>query len=41
MVGAALQTLLENGAETFYMGHGGPLRAKEVSRHAKYLATLG
>ena len=34
---AALQRLLDSGAGTFYMGHGGPLRAPEVQAHAHRL----
>ncbi len=36
-VGLALQRLLESGMEKFYMGHGGPLPADEVRRHAEVL----
>ena len=34
----ALQALLDSGTETFYMGHGGPLHAHEVQRHAHSLS---
>ena len=33
-VGLALQRLLDSGMERFYVGHGGPLPADEVRRHA-------
>lgn len=33
-VGAELNRLVDCGINRFYMGHGGPLRAKEVKRHA-------
>ena len=36
-VGLALQRLLDAGMERFYMGHGGPLMAGEVQRHAQVL----
>ena len=36
-VGAALRRMVEDGHERFYMGHGGPLDAREVSRHAQSL----
>jgi hydroxyacylglutathione hydrolase len=36
-VGWALQRLVESGMERFHMGHGGPLSATEVRRHAKTL----
>ena len=36
----ALQRLLEAGMEQFYMGHGGPLPASEVARHADRLARM-
>ncbi len=35
-----LQRLVDAGAQRFYMGHGGPLPAKEVLRHARVLRTL-
>ena len=38
-VGLALQRLLDSGIERFYMGHGGPLAAGEVQRHAQALMT--
>jgi hydroxyacylglutathione hydrolase len=38
-VGVALQRLLDSGMERFYMGHGGPLAAVEVQRHAQVLMT--
>lgn len=37
---AALQRLVDAGMESFYMGHGGPLPAAEVSRHAHELRLL-
>ncbi len=39
-VGLALQRLLDSGMERFYMGHGGPLQAAEVGRHARTLMTM-
>ncbi len=36
-VGLALQRLVDAGMEKFYMGHGGPLPADEVRRHAEVL----
>jgi glyoxylase-like metal-dependent hydrolase (beta-lactamase superfamily II) len=39
-VGMELRRLVEAGIETFYLGHGGPLPAKEVSRHAQWLGTI-
>lgn len=39
-VGMALQRLLDSGMERFYMGHGGPLAAREVQRHAQSLMTM-
>lgn len=38
--GQALQRLLDAGAEHFYMGHGGPLPAAEVARHAHRLSRM-
>lgn len=40
-VGAALQGLLDSGQERFHLGHGGPLPAREVRRHAAMLRSLG
>ena len=40
-VGLALQRLLDSGMERFYMGHGGPLAAEEVQRHAQALIRTG
>lgn len=37
---AALQRLLDAGMEHFYMGHGGPLPAAEVLKHARLLRAL-
>lgn len=39
-VGLALQHLLNCGMERFYLGHGGPLNAREVQRHAHDLMAL-
>lgn len=39
-VGLALQRLLDSGMETFYLGHGGPLKAREVQRHAQTLMAI-
>ena len=39
MVGRELNALLKAGGCRFHMGHGGPLEAGEVARHAAYLAT--
>jgi hydroxyacylglutathione hydrolase len=36
----ALQGLLDSGADTFHMGHGGPLGAAEVRSHAQRLLAL-
>ncbi len=38
-VGTELQRLIDLGMERFYMGHGGPLMADEVQRHAQTLMT--
>ena len=38
-VSEALVSLANQGAETFYMGHGGPLPKDEVLRHADRIAT--
>jgi glyoxylase-like metal-dependent hydrolase (beta-lactamase superfamily II) len=35
-----LVQMVENGAKRFYMGHGGPLEATEVMRHARSLSNL-
>lgn len=34
-VGMTLQRLLDFGVERFYVGHGGPMAADEVRRHAQ------
>ncbi|WP_295997199.1 MBL fold metallo-hydrolase [Rugamonas sp.] len=39
-VAAELQHLLDGGAHTFYIGHGGPLRAAAVARHVQALRAL-
>lgn len=39
-VSAALRGMVAEGMEAFYMGHGGPLHAGEVCRHAHVLAGL-
>jgi glyoxylase-like metal-dependent hydrolase (beta-lactamase superfamily II) len=39
-VGIELQRLLDSGIEKFYMGHGGPLAACEVQRHARDLLAM-
>jgi len=36
-VARELNRMVQGGAKRFYMGHGGPLEATEVSRHAKFL----
>lgn len=38
--GTDLQRLIDSGVERFYMGHGGPLKADEVQRHAQTLMML-
>jgi hypothetical protein len=35
-----LQRLVDAGMQRFYMGHGGPLPASEVERHAQVLRAL-
>lgn len=37
-VGVELTRLVDEGVQTFYLGHGGPLGADEVRRHARVLA---
>ena len=39
-VSRELIRMVESGAKRFYMGHGGPLEAPEVVRHARALARL-
>ncbi|MHB8392263.1 MAG: MBL fold metallo-hydrolase [Acidobacteriaceae bacterium] len=39
-VAIELQRLVDSGMQRFYMGHGGPLIADEVHRHAQTLRTL-
>lgn len=36
-----LRRMIESGGKRFHMGHGGPLGAPEVLRHARTLAKLG
>ncbi|HEV8694580.1 MAG TPA: MBL fold metallo-hydrolase [Lysobacter sp.] len=36
-VGIELQRLVDSGVRRFYLGHGGPLEASEVQRHAQQL----
>jgi glyoxylase-like metal-dependent hydrolase (beta-lactamase superfamily II) len=40
-VASELEGLVQRGAKRFYMGHGGPLEAAEVVRHANSLSRLG
>lgn len=40
IVARELQRMVDSGATKFYMGHGGPLGAKEVERHARSLLRL-
>ena len=39
-VADALQHMVDAGMQRFYMGHGGPLPAQEVVRHAHVLRNL-
>ncbi len=39
-VARELERLVKGGAQRFHMGHGGPLEAAEVLRHARVLSTL-
>lgn len=39
-VGLVLQRLLDSGMERFYMGHGGPLVAREVQHHVQVLMEI-
>jgi glyoxylase-like metal-dependent hydrolase (beta-lactamase superfamily II) len=39
-VARQLTRMLDGGAKRFYMGHGGPLEAAEVARHAHKLAAI-
>jgi hydroxyacylglutathione hydrolase len=39
-VGRELDAMLQAGGQRFHLGHGGPLEAGEVARHAATLATL-
>ena len=40
-VSLELERLVQAGAQRFYMGHGGPLAAAEVQRHARHLRSSG
>ncbi|WP_426445932.1 MBL fold metallo-hydrolase [Paenibacillus sp. S-38] len=40
LVARELTRLLDSGVDKFYMGHGGPLHAREVSRHVQSLMML-
>ncbi len=40
-VSRALTRMVQGGGKRFYMGHGGPLEAPEVMRHAQALAKFG
>jgi len=39
-VARELNRMLQGGAKRFYLGHGGPLEATEVIRHARALGTI-
>jgi glyoxylase-like metal-dependent hydrolase (beta-lactamase superfamily II) len=39
-VARELNRMVQGGAKRFYLGHGGPLEATEVTRHARYLSNL-
>ena len=39
-VACQLTRMIDGGAKRFYMGHGGPLEAAEVARHAHKLAAI-
>jgi hydroxyacylglutathione hydrolase len=39
-VARELTRMLDGGAKRFYMGHGGPLEATEVTRHARRLSAI-
>lgn len=39
-VSQALKSIANDGVQTFYMGHGGPLAKKEVLRHAENLTAI-
>jgi len=39
-VACELNRMLKGGAKRFYMGHGGPLKAAEVMRHARSLSRI-
>lgn len=40
IVAQELQRLIDSGMERFYMGHGGPLEAREVQRHVHALRLI-
>ncbi len=40
-VSVELQRMVNEGMKAFFMGHGGPLCANEVRRHAQHLARKG
>ena len=40
MVARELRRMVDGGVERFYMGHGGPLEAREVARHTRRLSTM-
>jgi glyoxylase-like metal-dependent hydrolase (beta-lactamase superfamily II) len=40
IVARELNRLIDQGAKCFYMGHGGPLEAAEVMRHATFLSQI-
>jgi glyoxylase-like metal-dependent hydrolase (beta-lactamase superfamily II) len=40
VVARELTRMLDGGAKRFYMGHGGPLEAAEVTRHAHKLSAI-
>jgi hydroxyacylglutathione hydrolase len=40
IVARELQRMVQSGAKRFYMGHGGPLEADEVMRHARSLSKI-
>ena len=40
MVARELERLVQGGAKRFHMGHGGPLEAAKVLRHARFLSQM-